>query len=122
MKFVIKHPTRASWLRKPEFPGDRVQWTGPGTTEERKPWVFSTYSGASKARDMHALEASVEPWYEAGDHAETPHLSPSNVQRWRDCPASYSTAVEPTPTYDSGMQSYMLLAPIFWFDSDYFEF
>ena len=113
MKFVIKHPTKPNvYLRKPRFVGDTVQWTEPKGTplSTREPWLFATRDGATKARNMHALDASVEPWYEAGDTAEPKHYSPSNMQRWRDCPSSYSTAVEPTPQYNNAMQDYMLAA------------
>jgi|SRR6185312_7911512 len=123
MKFVIRHPTKANvFLRKPRFVGDSVHWTEPNGTPHsvREPWVFATRSGADKARDMHALEASVEPWYEAGDPAVT--LSPSNAARWQDCPCSHSHDVTPTVQSNNGMQDYMPIVPTFWFNSDYFEF
>lgn len=92
MKFVIKHPTQNRFLRKPRFVGGSVHWTEPNgkPLSTQEPWLFATRSGADKARDMHALEASVEAWYEAGDtaQAEPSRLSPSNMQRWQQCPPS----------------------------------
>jgi hypothetical protein len=109
MKFVIKHPTANRFLRKPRFVGDTVHWTEPNgkPLSTQEPWLFATRSGADKARDMHALEASVEAWYEAGDtaQAEPSRLSPSNMQWWQQCPPS---AVIPTPAYSSGMGDFAL--------------
>jgi hypothetical protein len=129
MKFVVKHATKTNvYLRKPRFVGDSVHWTEPKGTPHsvREPWVFATRSGAEKARDMHALDASVEPWYEAGDRAQSEAeaasvmLSPSNISRWMECPASHG--VTHTAQCNTGMQDYILgavLADLLIVSSDF---
>lgn len=105
MKFVIKHPTKNSYLRKPRFIGDSVHWTEPNgkPISVQEPWLFATRQGAERTRDMQAVDAAVETWYEAGDRAEPevrslePHrvLGPSNTQAWQQCPPSYVMPTDP---------------------------
>lgn len=94
MKFVVKHPTKVSWLRAPRFIGDRVQWTESEPISARQPWLFATREGANRARDMHALDGSVEPWYEAGDRAPAA-MQPDLYRR------AYEAAFTP-PVNDTG--------------------
>lgn len=119
MKFAIKHLSEDKYLRKPRFIGDTVHWTEPlpAPVSARQPWLFSTRDGATKARDMHALKASVVVWYETGDTAqrlEQPAFTgtSSNADPVVLPPVAVMPDVHVARPCNNGMQDYILAAAL----------